>query len=216
VKQRKKRRTQPDAVRGDVSARPSIAELERQLDNEEEAEIEILPNGEVREKGKTTDAERGGRKPLTMRENLGGEYGVEPEAVRVGATHNRPTLAELEQILQPDFTAGDINHGLTPISARCDTCWRLQTKLDLNAEGHMAAMNTWREMATLARQGLHFGQDAAPYPSSEHEPPEPEEIAEYRAHKLRQILAFAEAAGAAPSSPLAREKPEPNDDCDAC
>ncbi len=46
-----------------TSKKPSMAEL-----------IEILPNGEVRAKDHTTTQERGGRKPLTMRENLGGEY----------------------------------------------------------------------------------------------------------------------------------------------
>jgi hypothetical protein len=56
-------------------ARPSIAELEAILQREDEVEIEILPNGEVRAKNQTTPSERGGRKPLTMREDLGGEYG---------------------------------------------------------------------------------------------------------------------------------------------
>ncbi len=56
-------------------ARPTITELEAILQNEEEVPIEILPNGEVREKGKTSTQELGGRKPLTMREDLGGEYG---------------------------------------------------------------------------------------------------------------------------------------------
>jgi hypothetical protein len=56
-------------------ARPTIAELEAILQNEEEVPIEILPNGEVREKGATSTLETGGRKPLTMREDLGGEYG---------------------------------------------------------------------------------------------------------------------------------------------
>lgn len=55
--------------------RPSIAELEAILQREDEVEIEILPNGEVRAKDQTSSAERGGRKPLTMREDLGGEYG---------------------------------------------------------------------------------------------------------------------------------------------
>lgn len=61
-------------MEGGVSNRPTIAELEAILEKEDEVEIEILPNGEVRAKGQTTDAERGGRKPLTMREDLGGEY----------------------------------------------------------------------------------------------------------------------------------------------
>ncbi len=55
--------------------RPTIAELEAILQQEEEVPIEILPNGEVRERGTTSLAQTGGRKPLTMRENLGGEYG---------------------------------------------------------------------------------------------------------------------------------------------
>lgn len=55
-------------------SRPTIADLEAILDREEQVEIEILPNGEVRAAGDSTATERGGRKPLTMRENLGGEY----------------------------------------------------------------------------------------------------------------------------------------------
>ena len=55
-------------------ARPTITELEAILDQEEEVEIEILPNGEVRAKNQTSAVELGGRKPLTMREDLGGEY----------------------------------------------------------------------------------------------------------------------------------------------
>jgi len=53
-----------------VIGRPSIAELEAILNSEEDAELEIMPNGEVRSK-------TGGhaKKPLTMREHLGGEYG---------------------------------------------------------------------------------------------------------------------------------------------
>jgi hypothetical protein len=56
-------------------SRPNIAQLEAILESEEEVEIEILPNGEVRAKGQTSVQELGGRsKPLTMREDLGGEY----------------------------------------------------------------------------------------------------------------------------------------------
>jgi len=55
-------------------SRPTIAELEAILDKETEVEIEILPNGEVRAKGQTPQDQLGGRKPLTMREDLGGEY----------------------------------------------------------------------------------------------------------------------------------------------
>lgn len=56
-------------------SRPTIAQLEAILEKEEEVEIEILPNGEVRAKGQSSPQELGGRsKPLTMREDLGGEY----------------------------------------------------------------------------------------------------------------------------------------------
>lgn len=53
--------------------RYSIDDLERILQSEEDVALEILPNGEIREVG---GSERTARKPLTMRENLGGEYGV--------------------------------------------------------------------------------------------------------------------------------------------
>ncbi len=56
-------------------ARPTIAELEEILQQEEEVPIDILPNGEIRARNTTSQSELGGRKPLTMRENLGGEYG---------------------------------------------------------------------------------------------------------------------------------------------
>lgn len=55
-------------------ARPTIAELEAILEKEEEVEIEILPNGEIRAQGQASAQDRGGRKPLTLREDLGGEY----------------------------------------------------------------------------------------------------------------------------------------------
>ena len=57
-----------------MANRPTIRELEEILDAEEDTPIEILPNGEVRALGKGS-AELGGGKPLTMREDLGGEYG---------------------------------------------------------------------------------------------------------------------------------------------
>lgn len=54
----------------------TLDQLEKllQRENDWDSVIEILPNGEIREKGTTSDKERGERKPLTMRENLGGEY----------------------------------------------------------------------------------------------------------------------------------------------
>lgn len=59
-----------------MSQKPTIHELEAILDEEEDAPIEILPNGEVRAVGGSDLAERGYRKPITMREDLGGEYGA--------------------------------------------------------------------------------------------------------------------------------------------
>ena len=44
------------------------------LDAEEDTPIEILPNGEIRALGGSNASERGFNKPLTMREDLGGEY----------------------------------------------------------------------------------------------------------------------------------------------
>ena len=57
-----------------MSQQSKIDELERLLNSEEETPIQILPNGEIRAVGQTTAAEIGTKKPLTMRENLGGEY----------------------------------------------------------------------------------------------------------------------------------------------
>jgi hypothetical protein len=51
-----------------------IDELERLLNSEEDIPIQILPNGEIREVGRVTSSDLGNKKPLTMRENLGGEY----------------------------------------------------------------------------------------------------------------------------------------------
>lgn len=56
----------------DIPKRPTIAELEALLNNEEEQAIEILPNGEVRAVGTMEGKPK--LKPITLRENLGGEY----------------------------------------------------------------------------------------------------------------------------------------------
>lgn len=56
-------------------AKTTLKELEAILDQEEDAPIEILPNGEIRGQGKTSSTELGGKKPLTFQEDLGGEYG---------------------------------------------------------------------------------------------------------------------------------------------
>ena len=52
--------------------RPSVAELEAILNSEENCPIQILPNGEIVAADARPDT--GGLKPLTYRENLGGEY----------------------------------------------------------------------------------------------------------------------------------------------
>lgn len=57
-----------------MARKPTIEELERLLESEEDAVIEILPNGEIRAEGASDSAERNYKKPLTMREDLGGEY----------------------------------------------------------------------------------------------------------------------------------------------
>jgi hypothetical protein len=59
-----------------MSKKPTIQELEALLNSEEETPIQILPNGEIRAVGQTSPAELGPKKPLTMKENLGGEYGA--------------------------------------------------------------------------------------------------------------------------------------------
>lgn len=59
---------------GDGMSQSKIDELERLLNSEEDTPIQILPNGEIREIGRATVADMGNKKPLTMKENLGGEY----------------------------------------------------------------------------------------------------------------------------------------------
>ena len=54
----------------------TIEELEKLLDAEEESHIEILPNGTIRERQGTKKRSKGKLKVLTMREDLGGEYGL--------------------------------------------------------------------------------------------------------------------------------------------
>ncbi len=57
-----------------MARKPTIHELEAILDEEEDSPIEILPNGEVRALHGSDVTESGYRKPITMREDLGGEY----------------------------------------------------------------------------------------------------------------------------------------------
>jgi hypothetical protein len=57
-----------------LSKKLSIDELAAILNKEEETPIQILPNGEIRALGQADAADLGMKKPLTMREDLGGEY----------------------------------------------------------------------------------------------------------------------------------------------
>ena len=57
-----------------MARKPTIHELEELLESEEDTPIEILPNGEIRAFGGSDAVERDFKKPLTMREDLGGEY----------------------------------------------------------------------------------------------------------------------------------------------
>jgi phage I-like protein len=57
-------------------AKPTIQDLEALLNSEEDTPIQILPNGEFRAVGAVSITETAGKKPLTFKENLGGEYGV--------------------------------------------------------------------------------------------------------------------------------------------
>jgi hypothetical protein len=51
-----------------------IEQLEDILNSEEDTPIEILPNGEIVARDKIEGLDLSNKKPLTMRENLGGEY----------------------------------------------------------------------------------------------------------------------------------------------
>jgi hypothetical protein len=57
-----------------VGQKSSIDELERLLNDEEDTPIQILQNGEIRQVGNASSSEMGAKKPLTMKEDLGGEY----------------------------------------------------------------------------------------------------------------------------------------------
>ncbi len=69
-------RTWPDLAGLGRTWEGGSLQLEHLLESEEDNEIEILPNGEIRAVGGSDPAERGFKKPLTMREDLGGEYGA--------------------------------------------------------------------------------------------------------------------------------------------
>lgn len=60
----------------EVPIYPKIAEIEALLKNEEDVPFHILPNGEIRAytPSEKLNKELGARKPITMKEDLGGEY----------------------------------------------------------------------------------------------------------------------------------------------
>lgn len=57
-----------------MTKKATIQELEDILNSEQTTPIKILPNGEIQHLNQNSLAELGSKKPLTMRENLGGEY----------------------------------------------------------------------------------------------------------------------------------------------
>jgi hypothetical protein len=57
-----------------MDKKPTIQELESLLNSEEDTPIQILPNGEIRAVGQASALDLGAKKPLTMKEDLGGEY----------------------------------------------------------------------------------------------------------------------------------------------
>lgn len=62
-----------------MAKKPTIKELESILSNEEEKPITMLPNGEIATAEAAAAATASGMKPLTYKENLGGEYSLSPE-----------------------------------------------------------------------------------------------------------------------------------------
>lgn len=55
--------------------KPTIAELEELLKTDDTVAFQILPNGEIRKADPKELTALGAKVPLTMRDNLGGEYG---------------------------------------------------------------------------------------------------------------------------------------------
>ena len=64
-----------------LDRKPTIAELEKLLNQDEDVPIQIMPNGEIRAM-KKTKLKKGELKPITMKENLGGEYGRYKNRIR--------------------------------------------------------------------------------------------------------------------------------------
>lgn len=57
-----------------MEQKTKIQELERILNSEEETPVRILPNGDIAPANQTSGVDLGAKRPLTMKENLGGEY----------------------------------------------------------------------------------------------------------------------------------------------
>jgi hypothetical protein len=100
-----------EAIRATVS--PDLEAVFEKAYADNNDEIEIMPNGEVRNTGESTDDDRGGRKPLTFRDSLGGEYGVQLE-IKL-----RNQIAELQSHI--DILTGDMEEQCT--CTRCGNTW---------------------------------------------------------------------------------------------
>ncbi|MBI5778303.1 MAG: hypothetical protein HZA49_02480 [Planctomycetes bacterium] len=59
-----------------MAPKPTVDDLKRILDTEDEVPIEIMPNGEIRPRNPTNSLEIG-KRPITYKEDLGGEYYIE-------------------------------------------------------------------------------------------------------------------------------------------
>jgi hypothetical protein len=99
--------------------RASIDDLEKMLEREPDATLEILPNGEIREYSEEEKAEiRSQRKPLTLRENLGGEYGGRKHPRRIGSIGRTPhqvmAIAAALATSSPGGIDGSVVYGPRP------------------------------------------------------------------------------------------------------
>jgi hypothetical protein len=106
--------------------KPTISQLEELLDRSEnswdrdEQEIEILPNGEIRAKG---GGAAEGVKPLTFRENLGGEYGLRKAAKLAFAALLIFAASICAHAQQSDISLGPayLTAACTNANTTCDT-----------------------------------------------------------------------------------------------
>lgn len=115
-----------DTGLGRMAGKPTIHELENLLESEEHTPIEILPNGEIRALGGSDAAELGSRKPLTMNEDLGGEY-VSWERARMSVARVRLEITEARQYFDYVEAHPTDKEGAGPVMALI----ALQTSLNI-------------------------------------------------------------------------------------